>query len=372
MREGIRVGPILALLALMVLGYFSGDYMLAAVINTMHKEGIIPGTEENWRIYAGLLKTIPGFVGLALTFLWGVLADKLGRPRLILALGLLMGFSLALVSTAYNYYYLLAILIVFGIGKIGISPVIYAFIPDILPPEKRGVGYAAYYAPSVLGFVVGVILGGVLLYWRTAYLAVGLLVLATTIPLYILSKGVRIGLSEDSTQIAAYSLREAVRAALNRTVLIIMLQIIPWTIPWGFISLYAVDYLMTRWGISKALASIFLGIAALSIAFGHVIGGKLGDRLVSKGDVNGRVKVSILGIAVGYAAMAGLLAYPYPYGKETLTVLLPPLILATAGLLFSTFAYPNLSSVISDCVPPEYRGTVFSLYNILNTAGWAL
>jgi MFS family permease len=370
-RVEVRVGPILALLALLVLGYFSGDYMLAAVIKTMHEEGVIPGGEETWRLYAGLLKTVPGLVGLALTFLWGVLADRVGRPRLILLLGLTMGFSLALVSTAYSYYYLLAVLIVFGVGKIGISPVIYAFIPDILPPERRGAGYAAYYAPSVLGFVLGVLLGGVLLYWRTAYLLVGLLVLAATVPLYLLSRGVRIGMADGMSR-AAYSLRGALRAAVNRTVLIVMLQIIPWTIPWGFITLYAVDYLTTRWGISVSTASMFLAVAALSIAFGHIVGGRLGDKLVSKGDVNGRVKVSILGIAVGYAAMAAMLAYPYPYGREGLSALLPPLLLATAGLLFSTFAYPNLSSVISDCVPAEYRGTVFSLYNILNTAGWAL
>jgi len=63
--------------------------------------------------------------------------------------------------------------------------------------------------------------------------------------------------------------------------------------------------------------------------------------------------------------------YPYPYGSTSLSALLPPVILALTGLLFTTFAYPNISSVISDCVRPEYRGTVFSIYNILNTAGWA-
>ncbi len=375
MAGRLHVRGILGLLALLVLGYFSGDYMLAAVIKTMHEEGVIPGTEETWRVYASLLKTVPGLVGLALTFLWGVLADRWGRPRLILLLGVVMGATLSLVSTAYSYYYLLAVLIVFGIAKIGISPVIYAFIPDVLPPEKRGAGYAAYYAPSVLGFVLGVLLGGVLLYWRTAYLAVGLMVLAASIPLYLLSRGVRIGQAETvaaGRAAGGYSLREALRAATNRTVAIIMLQIIPWTIPWGFITLYAVDYLTTRWGISTATASAFLAVAALAIAAGHVVGGKLGDRLVSRGDVNGRVKVSILGIAVGYAAMAGMLAYPYPYGAEGLEPLLGPLLLAVAGLLFSTFAYPNLSSIMSDCVEPEYRGTVFSLYNILNTAGWAV
>jgi len=364
------VGLILAVLAVLVLFYFAGDYMLAAVLEPMRKEGLIPGTEKSWRFYAGLLKTIPGYVGLALTFLWGVLADRIGRPRLLLLLGLVMGFSLALVGFAHNYFYLLLVLIVFGIAKIGISPVIYAFIPDIMPSEKRGIGYAAYYAASVLGFIVGMVLGGILLYWRTAYTSIGLVIIITSVPLYLLSRGIRIGYAE-KTELTSYSLREALRAALNKTVLLMMIQIIPWTIPWGFITLYAVDYLQTRWGIPRGLASGILALAALSIAIGHVLGGKLADSLVQKGDVNGRVKVSVIGIAIGFLAMLGMFTYPYPYGSTSLGALLPPTVLALAGLLFTTFAYPNISSVISDCVRPEYRGTVFSIYNILNTAGWA-
>ncbi len=371
MREGARrAGLILIVLAVLVLFYFAGDYMLAAVLEPMRKEGLIPGTEKSWRFYAGLLKTIPGYVGLALTFLWGILADKIGRPKLLFSLGLTMGFSLVLVGFSHSYLYLLLVLIIFGIAKIGIGPVIYAFIPDIMPPERRGIGYAAYYAASVLGFVAGMVIGGILFYWRTAYIGVGAAVVLSVVPLYLLSSGIRIGYAEQAT-LETYSLQEALRATLNKTVLLMMIQIIPWTIPWGFITLYAVDYLQTRWGVSRSIASGVLALAALSIALGHVIGGKLADNLVQRGDVNGRVKVSAIGIAIGFLAMLGMFIYPYPYGSTSLSALLPPVILALTGLLFTTFAYPNISSVISDCVRPEYRGTVFSIYNILNTAGWA-
>jgi len=372
MSEKARVGPILITLALLVLSYFAGDYMLAAVIRPMWEEGIIPGGVENWRVYAGLLKTIPGIIGLALTFVWGVLADKLGRPRLLFILSLLMGVSLALVGFAVNYIYLLLILIIFGIAKIGIGPVIYAFIPDVVPPEKRGIGYAAYYAPSVLGFVVGMIIGGILFYWRTAYLLVGSLIIVFGVPLYLLSKGITIGYSEKVAEHVKYSLKDALKAGLNTTTLIMIIQIIPWAIPWGFITLYAVDYIQTRWGLSKEFASGILAIAALSIALGHVIGGKLSDSMVKKGDYSGRAKVSIIGVSIGFLGMLGMFVYPYPYGSTEFSALLPPVLLALGGLLFTTFAYPNISSVISDCVKPEYRGTIFAIYNILNTSGWAI
>jgi len=282
MSQGMRrTNAILFALAILVLLYFAGYYMPAAVLTPMRKEGLIPGTKQTWRFYASLLRSIPGYVGLALTFIWGVLADKIGRPRLLFILGLIMGSSLVLVGLAHSYLYLLLVLTAFGIAQAGISPVIYAFIPDITPPERRGVGYAAYYAASVLGFASGMVIGGILLYWRTAFISVGLALILVAIPLYMLSRGIRIGYAERAT-LTTYSLRGALRAIRNRTVLLMMSQIVSWAIPWGFITYYAVTYLQTRWGIPRGLASGILALAALSIALGHVIGGKLADNLVKR------------------------------------------------------------------------------------------
>ena len=363
-----RIWPVLLALALFVLSYFAGDYMLAATLDPMRAEGLIIGDEETWRFYAGLLKTLPGYIGVALSFLWGVLADRLGRPPVILALGLLAGASLAAVSAATSYYWLLAALTMFGIAKIGVSPVIYAFVPDVVPSERQGLGYAAYYTPSVLGFVVGVVLAGALLYWRTAYAVTAAATVASVAALYLLSRRAA-GSRRDNAQ--PLTLRGIASTLRKPTVLIMTLQVIPWTIPWGFITLFAVNYLTTRWGISRAAASIILAIAALSIAAGHVVGGLLADRLVRRGDILGRFKVAVLGIAVGYVAMVAMLAYPYPRGVENLEALLPPALLAATGLMFTTFAYPNLTAVISDCVPQDRRATVFAVYNVLNTIGWS-
>lgn len=369
----MRADPItvLIVLAFMVLFYFAGNYLLAPIIDTLHQEGLIPGTEETWRFYAGLLKTIPGYVGLALTFLWGVLGDYLGRRRLILILGLLMGASLVAIAYSNTYLYLLSVMTIFGIGLLGISPVVYAFVADIVPSGSRGLGYAIYYAATVFGMVIGLLLGGILLYWRTAYLAAGVPVIVFAFLVYVLSSGITIGYADRFLKVGEYSLRDALREVMTPSVLIMMLQIITWTMPWGMLALFSVDYIQTRWGLSKSLSTLVIMVATISIAFGHIIGGALSDRLRNMFGPVGRVYVSIGGIVIGYAAMMAMLTYPYPYGDQSLSALLPPTILAAAGMLFTTFAYPNVSTVISDCVRPEHRGTVFSIYNILNNLGWA-
>ncbi len=373
MDEGSRprTGLILGLLGLLVLFYFAGFYMLAAIIDTLHLEGLIPGTEETWRFYAGLLRTIPQIIGIALSFIWGILADRYGRRRILLILGLLMGIGLLGTSVSLNYYQLLGFMTLFGIAMTGISPVIYAFVADVAPPEKRGMGYAVYYASSVLGMAIGLVIAGVLFHWRIAYLSTGVLVLLFAIPLFLASRGVTIGFAEKISA-GKYKLSFVVKYLKTPTVLLVLVMIIPWTMPWGMLSLFAVDYLMTRWGISKPSASLIVSLAVISIAVGHVLGGVLSDRRVKRGDLRARPKISIIGIIIGYIAMVSMLAYPYPYGEETFLNLLPPAILAIAGMMFTTFAYPNISSVLSDVVKPEYRGTVFAIYNILNTSGWAI
>ena len=369
----MKADPIVVLivLAIMVLFYFAGNYLLAPIIDTLHSEGLIPGGEEEWRLYAGLLKTVPGYAGLALTFLWGVLGDRLGRRKLILLLGLIMGVSLIAVSFGNSYAYLLAVMTMFGIALMGIGPVVYAFVADVVPSGSRGLGYAIYYASTVFGMVIGLLLGGILLYWRAAYLATGVPVIVFAILVYILSSGITIGYADKELRVGRYRLREALKEALTPSVLIIMIQIVAWTIPWGMLALFSVEYIMTRWGISKWLATIIIMVATISIALGHIIGGVISDKLKNSRGPAGRAYVSIAGIVVGYAAMMAMLTYPYPHGNESLSALLPPALLAAAGMMFTTFAYPNISTVISDCVRPEHRGTVFSIYNILNSLGWA-
>ncbi len=373
-RPEPKVNPILILvvMAIMVLFYFAGNYMITPVLDTLHNEGMIPGKENEWRFWAGLLRTVPTAVGLALTFFWGVLGDKVGRRGLIMLLGIIMGIALILVSMSTSYYTLLAFMVIFGIGIQGIGPVIYAFIADVVPSGSRGFGYAVYYAATVFGMIVALVLAGMLFNWRVAYMISGVPVIVLAPIIYVISAGVTVGYADKEVGKVKYSMRAALREALTPSVLIMILQIFAWALAWGMLSFFAVEYIMKRWGLPKSLASLVILVAVISIAIGHIIGGALSDKLVKRMGPRGRPYVSIFGIAIGYVAMVAMLAYPYPYGDTSVGALLPPMLLAAFGMMFTTFAYPNINTVISDCVRPEHRSTVFSFYNILNSGGWAL
>ncbi len=368
-----NIGLIIASLSLLVLSYFMGYYMLNPIMRTLHEEGLIPGaTEEEWRYYGGLIATVLQGVGLVLSFAWGVLADKYGRRHVMFLLAFIMGAGMILVSTATSYAQLLSFFLLFGVGYVGIGPAIYAFISDAVPPESRGKGYASYYVSSVLAMIVAVITAGVLLPWRTAYMISGALVLVTATILYLSSRGITVGFSEVGREIRAYKFREALPSLKKKTVLLVLLMIVPWTIPWGMLSVWSIDYIQTKWGVAKGTASLVIALATLSIAIGHIIGGSLSDRLVKRGDLGGRTKVSILGVALGYTAMLSMILYPFPRGDTSFTALMLPASLAVFGMMFTTFAYPNINTILSEVVVPEHRGTVFAVYSILNSLGWTL
>jgi len=67
-----------------------------------------------------------------------------------------------------------------------------------------------------------------------------------------------------------------------------------------------------------------------------------------------------------------MLIYPYPYGDTSISALFLPALLAVGGMMFTTFAYPNINSVLSDVIIPEHRGTIFAFYSVLNNLGWTL
>ncbi|MGB9708564.1 MFS transporter [Infirmifilum uzonense] len=368
-----RIGTILASLFLLVLSYSMGYYMLNPIMRTLHDEGLIPGTtEENWRFYGGLIASALQGIGLIFSFLWGVLADKKGRRPVLLVLGLVMSIGLLLVPTSRAYDQLLVYFLVFGLGYVGVGPVIYAFISDAIPPESRGKGYAYYYVASVLAMIVAIIVAGVLLPWRIAYTITGIIVLLTTISLYLSSRGVTIGFSESKRELKAYRFREAIPSLKKKTVLLILLMIVPWTIPWGMLSVWSIDYIHTKWGVPLETASLIIAMATFSIAVGHILGGTLSDRIVKKGDISGRTKIPLFGVALGYLSMITMILYPYPRGITDLSALLPPSLLVLFGMMFTTFAYPNINSIISEVVIPEHRGTVFAVYSILNNLGWTI
>ncbi|MEM3948696.1 MAG: MFS transporter, partial [Zestosphaera sp.] len=111
--------------------------------------------------------------------------------------------------------------------------------------------------------------------------------------------------------------------------------------------------------------------AGLGMMVGYFAGGLLSDRLLRLGFENGRLVVAFTGVLLGTLTMVALLSYPYPYGNESLNALLPVVVLGLVGMVFVTWAAPNVPAVLSEVSLPEHRGTIFGLFNITDNIGSA-
>jgi len=90
-----------------------------------------------------------------------------------------MSIGLFLVGTSQGLSMLTIGFSLFTLGMMGAYPAVMGIIADTTPEERRGTGYAVYYASTVIGYPLGLIIG-LLLAWRTGYSVLGALVLVFT------------------------------------------------------------------------------------------------------------------------------------------------------------------------------------------------
>ncbi len=97
------------------------------------------------------------------TPLMAKLSDRYGRRAVYAADVAIFGLGSLLVATAPSYGVVLAGRAVQGLGAGGVFPVASAVIGDVFPPERRGSALGLIGAVFGVAFLVGPILGGVLL-----------------------------------------------------------------------------------------------------------------------------------------------------------------------------------------------------------------
>ncbi|MCS7111442.1 MAG: MFS transporter [Ignisphaera sp.] len=374
---------ILMIISLMML--YVDQNLVAPMLTRLREEGMIIGSGEEWYVYAGLVGTVPVLAGISTTMIWGYLADRLSRRTLFAAAVLIGEVPCFLTAFARNYYELLMLRALTGIGINGAAPVARAIIADLYPPEERGKGYAIYNFSTGFGVLFGMLMAGMALAlglsWRIPF-ALAAAPNFFIVPLFLLLvKEIKVGYAEpelkklyDTGFEYRYGIRLrdfAVAFATTPTLVFIYLQGIPGTFPWGAIPYWAPTFFQKSWGLSEATSALIVFSAGLGMMVGYFVGGLLSDKLVAKGYRNSRLFIPFVGILLGAFTTLALLYYPYPYGEESLQSLLPVILIAVSGMVFVTWAAPSVPAVLSEVSLPEHRGTVFGIFNITDSIGSA-
>ncbi|NJE76334.1 MFS transporter [Thermococcus sp. ES12] len=327
----------------------------------------------------GLVSTIFVATSALITIVWGFLSDIKGRKKL-LVIGVLLGEIPCFLTAFVNSYYELLLMRLFtGIGVGSIIPIGYSLIADMFSSEERGKGYAFIQTAFGFGTLFGMIMAGLIASWRVPFILASVPNFILAPLFYAIAEEPKRGAGEEEVRRliehgVEYTYRlswEAVRKSFKtRTNLLIFLQGLAGTVPWGVLMYWLVSFLIVTRGMEKDTATFVLLILGIATVIGTLVGGYVGDYFERRSP-GGRALVTGIAVFLGMIAAIGIILYP-----------LPPhlsfegwLALAVYSILFLqlvSFAGPNVTAIISQVNLPEDRGTVFGVFNIIDNVGKAL
>ncbi|OGL29511.1 MAG: hypothetical protein A3G44_07895 [Candidatus Rokubacteria bacterium RIFCSPLOWO2_12_FULL_73_47] len=127
----------------------------------------------------GLLFTVFALAGLAVRWLAGRLADRLGRRAVVAPALVLAGLGLAVLAQARSAGGLVVAGAIYGLGFGAAQPALMAMTADRVPPEERGRAMGTLYTAWELGIMTGAVGLGLLvglvgferMWWLLALLA---------------------------------------------------------------------------------------------------------------------------------------------------------------------------------------------------------
>lgn len=160
--------------ALMLLDFADRQVLIAA----------FPQLKAEWGCSDAQLGALSTAVALTIGVLAGPVARLAMRFRRAVALGAMAAlWSLATIlgAVAVGYASLLLTRVLVGIGQAGFAPVAIIAVAERFPAARRATALAALASASVLGSIIGVVLGGTVsaaLGWRSMLCIVGLASLA--------------------------------------------------------------------------------------------------------------------------------------------------------------------------------------------------
>lgn len=337
-----------------------------------------------------LLAAVASLIGAAATLPFGVLADRLPRVRLLAFVVSVWGVATVLSGFAVSFATLLGSRLFLGVAVAAAGPLLASLVGDLFPAAERAriYGYilTGELAGSGFGFLVAGNVAG-FLSWRWAFwvLAVPAWVLAWLLRRHLREpergaqvdgggapgdrlayKVVREARVEPDPDLVLHrdaermSLREATRYVLRiRTNVVLIVVSATSYFFLGGLQTFGVIYVRRDYGLGQSAATSILALLGIGAVLGVLLGGRLADRLLSRGRLDARILVAAVVISA-----AAALALPPFLGNWPLLIAMPLFVIATA---FLSAGNPPLDAARLDVVPAGLWGRAESIRTVLRS-----
>ncbi|MDG4795934.1 MFS transporter [Micromonospora sp. WMMD1082] len=350
----------------------------------------------------GLVTAVSFLVSAVAAVGWAYFGDRTNRKPLLMIGTLLWAAGTGGSGLAGDYPTFLAAQLLAAVGLGAVGSVGFSVVTDLISPRRRGLVMSFWGLSQGAGTLAGTLVGGLLgaADWRRPFLVLTVVGVAATAA-YLFTYDIRRGQSEPELAGALAGGAEY-DYRISRTDLPVILgrRTNRWLVLQGltaqaaFGSLVWLPWLFTEraqaQGYSLATAIVVGSVFATLFQLGGVlsiVGGLIGDALQRR-TPSGRALVAAVGILAALPFYLVLFFVPIridvPDGAGTGAIVRAvlgsvvseptvglSLLAALLALALTSANSPNWFALIADANPPEHRGTVYSLGNLVNGVGRA-
>ena len=278
----------------------------------------------------------------------GLLSDRIGRRRPLLAGLVLLAGSSLLLALSQTPLQMGGIYLLFGVGLALVTPTLMSYVADIAPPEALGNAFGWYtmalYSGMTLGPAVGGYLGG-LLGLRPIFICSGSLILLMFVVALLLLP------DPPGKQVVRPSGAAIVATLLelryNRRLMACLLVTVGGCVGFGMFISFVPLYVRSL-GLETTAIGLVCAGQALANALARIPAGWLCDRVDDR-----RILV-----------FCGTLCFSMAMATFGLCTNLITLLCAAGGMGLSMgIAFTVICALIVDAVPPRMRGLAMGCYN---------
>ncbi|MGO4698106.1 MFS transporter [Paenibacillus sp. 2TAB26] len=163
--------------------------------------------ESSVNLWAGIVHSSAFLVGAVMAPLWGMLADKYGKRKMVIRAGLSLAIIYALIAFVQTPWQLVGVRMLHGFVG-GFVPASMSIVASVAPKEKLGWSLGMMQAGTMTGGILGPLFGGLLAEafgLRRSFVVAAFIILAATVAVIV---WVREGKADTSEGAAAGTKKE--------------------------------------------------------------------------------------------------------------------------------------------------------------------
>lgn len=358
------------ILMLVVTGILNADQnIMNATLGLIEKDFHV--TDADIGLMSGLFTVL----GAVVSLFAGYLTDK-GNRKWLFIFSVLVGeipCFLTAFATNYPVFFFLRVLSGFGVGAS--FPLVYSILGDMYEEKKRASTAGMMTAAIGIGQIIGIVLGGyfsgTVMTWRLPFIIASVPNIPLLIAYFILVPETRRGASEESVKelidkgmVYPKTIRisDYLKLVKVKTNVLLFIQGLMGTVPWGAIPLFLVKFLSDQKGFTIAQGTTVFLIFGAGNILGTVFGGVWGGKLFKTKAAYLPLFCSITTVAGSLFALA--LFTVVPSGNLMLMILC-----GFIGSFLVSMTGPNMKTMLLDTNVPENRGAIFSIFNLTDSVG---